>query len=64
MDSDGSEETEVKEESVSDDSEGTLEEEEAETINQEETSSSPQPAGKFITGCMDESKPGSINYLE
>ncbi|XP_066480829.1 myelin transcription factor 1 [Tiliqua scincoides] len=46
VDSDGSEETEVKEESVTDDSEGTLEEEEAETINQEETSSSPQPTGQ------------------
>ncbi|XP_074867723.1 myelin transcription factor 1 [Carettochelys insculpta] len=43
VDSDGSEETEVKEESVSDESEGTLEEEEAETIEKEETRS-PEPA--------------------
>uniref|UniRef100_A0A674I0F2 Myelin transcription factor 1 n=1 Tax=Terrapene triunguis TaxID=2587831 RepID=A0A674I0F2_9SAUR len=43
VDSDGSEETEVKEESVTDESEGTLEEEEAETIEEEETPS-PEPA--------------------
>uniref|UniRef100_A0A8C8R8S3 Myelin transcription factor 1 n=1 Tax=Pelusios castaneus TaxID=367368 RepID=A0A8C8R8S3_9SAUR len=43
VDSDGSEETEVKEESVTDESEGTLEEEEAESIEQEETHSS-EPA--------------------
>uniref|UniRef100_A0A6I8MYF1 Myelin transcription factor 1 n=1 Tax=Ornithorhynchus anatinus TaxID=9258 RepID=A0A6I8MYF1_ORNAN len=43
VDSDGSEETEVKEDSVSEESEGTLEEEEAETIEQEEIHS-PEPA--------------------
>uniref|UniRef100_A0A8C0G101 Myelin transcription factor 1 n=1 Tax=Chelonoidis abingdonii TaxID=106734 RepID=A0A8C0G101_CHEAB len=43
VDSDGSEETEVKEESVTDESEETLEEEETETIEQEETPS-PEPA--------------------
>ncbi|KAM9068889.1 myelin transcription factor 1 [Sarcophilus harrisii] len=43
VDSDGSEETEVKEDSVSDESEGTLEEEEPEPIEQEEIHS-PEPA--------------------
>uniref|UniRef100_A0A8C3RLJ9 Myelin transcription factor 1 n=1 Tax=Chelydra serpentina TaxID=8475 RepID=A0A8C3RLJ9_CHESE len=43
VDSDGSEETEAKEESVTDESEGTLEEEEAETVEQEEIPG-PEPA--------------------
>uniref|UniRef100_A0A4X2L7D2 Myelin transcription factor 1 n=1 Tax=Vombatus ursinus TaxID=29139 RepID=A0A4X2L7D2_VOMUR len=43
VDSDGSEETEAKEDSVSDESEGTLEEEEPEPIEQEEIHS-PEPA--------------------
>lgn len=43
IDSDGSEEAEAKEESVTDDSEGTLEEEEAEAIDQEEACSSCPP---------------------
>uniref|UniRef100_A0A8D0G6H3 Myelin transcription factor 1 n=1 Tax=Sphenodon punctatus TaxID=8508 RepID=A0A8D0G6H3_SPHPU len=43
IDSDGSEETEAKEESITDESEGTLEEEEADTIEQEEAHS-PEPA--------------------
>uniref|UniRef100_A0A8D2IVP9 Myelin transcription factor 1 n=1 Tax=Varanus komodoensis TaxID=61221 RepID=A0A8D2IVP9_VARKO len=45
VDSDGSDEGEVKEaeESVTDDSEGTLEEEEAETIDQDEVCRSPPP---------------------
>uniref|UniRef100_A0A8C3LVH3 Myelin transcription factor 1 n=1 Tax=Chrysolophus pictus TaxID=9089 RepID=A0A8C3LVH3_CHRPC len=43
VDSDGSEEAEVKEESGSEESEGTLEEDEAEVVEQEETHS-PEPA--------------------
>lgn len=43
VDSDGSEEAEVKEESGSEESEGTLEEDEAEVVEQEETRS-PEPA--------------------
>lgn len=43
VDSDGSEEAEAKEESGSDESEGTLEEDEAEAVEQEETRS-PEPA--------------------
>lgn len=45
VDSDGSEEAEVKEESGSEESEGTLEEDDAEAVEQEETHSPERAEG-------------------
>lgn len=69
VDSDGSEEAEAKEESGSDDSEGMLEEDEAEALEQEETHSPEAAEGALslliVDLCSaDEERAGSVNSQE
>lgn len=64
VDSDGSEEAEAKEESGSDDSEGMLEEDEAEALEQEETRSPEAAEGASSLLIADEERAGSVNSQE